>query len=345
MNSTLSFPLMNPLLRRAVALVLAAGAAFAASGCRRPAGSGYQGYLEAEYVHVGAPVPGTLRQRPVARGDAVTNGTVLFVLEGEAEEAAVTEAERRLAQTRSRLDNLLKGRRPSEIASLEARVAQARATRDLADLELERRRKLRRDDVISAAELDIATSQRTAAQAAVEVAEADLATARLGGREDEIRGAEAERDAAEAALARARWSRDQKTQRSTVSGRIHDTYHEPGEFVATGNPVVSILPPDRIKARFYVPEADLPHLPVGTPVEIVRDGAGAPLKGRVSYLATRPEFTPPVIYSRSTRAKLVFLVEAALRPEDTAGLAPGQPVDVHPVTGTPPTAPAGTATP
>lgn len=303
--------------------------ALVVGGCRRPAPSAYQGYLEGEFVQVAAPVPGTLLRRTVDRGATVKAGDPLFVLEGEAEQASVTEAERRVALAQARLGNLLKGRRPSELAALEARVAQARATLDLAESELARRRRLRQDEVISSAELDVATSQRTAAQAALDAAAADLTTARLGGREDEIRAAEAERDAADATLTRARWTVARKTQVAPADGRVHDTYHEPGEFVPAGSPVLSLLPPDHLKARFYVPQADLPNLAPGTEVAVYRDGAGTPLTARVTYVATHPEFTPPVIYSRSTRAKLVFLVEAAIRPGDAAGLGPGQPVDVR----------------
>ena len=48
----------------------------------------------------------------------------------------------------------------------------------------------------------------------------------------------------------------------------------------------------------------------------------------VSYVANEPEYTPPVIYSNETRAKLVFLVEARPAAESAARLRPGQPVAV-----------------
>ncbi len=50
----------------------------------------------------------------------------------------------------------------------------------------------------------------------------------------------------------------------------------------------------------------------------------------MSFVSAQPEYTPPVIYSRESRAKLVFLVEAKPRPEDATRLHPGQPVDVAP---------------
>jgi HlyD family secretion protein len=48
----------------------------------------------------------------------------------------------------------------------------------------------------------------------------------------------------------------------------------------------------------------------------------------VSYIATEPEYTPPVIYSNETRAKLVFMVEARPSVENAGRLRPGQPVAV-----------------
>jgi HlyD family secretion protein len=59
------------------------------------------------------------------------------------------------------------------------------------------------------------------------------------------------------------------------------------------------------------------------------DGVREPFRGRVSFISPRAEFTPPVIYSRENRAKLVFLVEAVFDPETAARLHPGQPVDVR----------------
>ena len=57
----------------------------------------------------------------------------------------------------------------------------------------------------------------------------------------------------------------------------------------------------------------------------------SPLAGRVSYLSPKPEFTPPVLYNRENRAKLVFLVEATFAdPTAARDLHPGQPADVAP---------------
>ena len=67
---------------------------------------------------------------------------------------------------------------------------------------------------------------------------------------------------------------------------------------------------------------------VGQAVKLACDGCGAPIDAKVTFIASQAEYTPPVIYSKDNRAKLVFLVEARPAPGDAARLHPGQPVDV-----------------
>ena len=299
-----------------------------ASGCSRETPPRFQGYLEADYVFVGAPVPGILVERPVQRGASVTKGSRLFVLESTAESATLAEAESRLAQSQARLDNLRKGRRPSEIASLEARLTQATASRDLSESEFLRREQLYRQNVLSTAELDLARSRRDADRAFVAALSSELETARLGARDDEIRAAENDVTAARAGVQRARWTVEQKVQTAPVDALVHETLFEPGEFVGTGMPVVALLPPANLKIRFFVPQSELSRAQPGSRVQVLIDGQASPKIGIVETTATRPEFTPPVIFSRESRQKLVFRVEARVDGPPDPALRPGQPVDV-----------------
>jgi HlyD family secretion protein len=93
--------------------------------------------------------------------------------------------------------------------------------------------------------------------------------------------------------------------------------------------VLSLLPDSAIKLRFYVPEGEIARYRPGTTVRFSCDGCPSGLKAKISYVSPRPEFTPPVIFSRDTRDRLVFLVEA--RPGRPARLQPGQPIDVEPL--------------
>jgi HlyD family secretion protein len=109
---------------------------------------------------------------------------------------------------------------------------------------------------------------------------------------------------------------------------VHDTLYRQGEFVAAGNPVVVLLPPENLKVRFFVPQEKLAQIKTGATVSVQADGAARAVSATVNYISTQAEYTPPVIFSRETRANLVFMIEAKFAAADAAELRPGQPVDV-----------------
>jgi HlyD family secretion protein len=92
---------------------------------------------------------------------------------------------------------------------------------------------------------------------------------------------------------------------------------------------VSLLPPGNVKVRFFVPETVVGGLRTGAAVSISCDGCAAPIEAQISYISPQAEYTPPVIYSRESRAKLVFLIEARPGAADALKLRPGQPVEVR----------------
>jgi HlyD family secretion protein len=323
MFSAQNFPSPSRYLR----LLAFAVALSATAGCHRERGH-FQGYIEAEYVYVSAPVGGTLLKRPVDRGNVVKAGQELFFLEKEREVAAQAEARERLAKATSRLEDLQKGRRPSEIAALEAKIADAKAAQALAIKERDRVNQLAKTNAVAKRDYDEAHAQFSRASASLEEANAQLITAKLGAREDEVAGATADMKSQEHALAQATWQVDQKTQRATFGGSVVDTFFEEGEMVAAGAPVLSLVSPDRLKLRFYIPEPQLSLVRVGSRVSIRADGKHDAVQAEVSFISPQAEFTPPVIFSRESRAKLVFLAEAKLQSPADASLNPGQPVDV-----------------
>ncbi len=298
-------------------------------GCGEKPEPLFQGYAEGEFVQVAAPLAGRLERLAVARGGQVEAGELLFSLEHAAETAAVAEAEHQVSQAEDRLADLLKGERPSELAALTARLAQAREARDLSRLELERRQRLFEASTVSAEERDRARTAFRLDQAAVAELEAQLQTARLGARRDQIAAARAEAAAARARLEQANWALEQKSQSAPAAAFVFDTLYVEGEFVPATFPVVTLLPPGNLKIRFFVPERLVGTLRPGQPLTVDWDGAGQPLTAAISYISPQAEYTPPVIFSRETRAKLVFMVEARPEPEQAARLHPGQPVEVR----------------
>ncbi len=287
-----------------------------------------QGYAEGEYVRVASPIAGQLARLNVARGGAVKAGDPLFTLEQENEAAARGQAEQLLRQAEAQYRNLLKGRRPEEIEAIRAQLAQAVASLKLSDSTLSRQERLVREGFASKETLDAARSARERDAARVSELEAQLATARLAARRDEIRAAEAAVRAARDALAQAEWRLAQKSLRAPQDAVVTETLYYAGEWVPAGAPVVSLLPPANIKVRFFVPETELGSVKLGQSVSVHCDGCAQAIGATVTYVAPQAEYTPPVIYSRESRSKLVFLIEARPTPADAALLHPGQPVEV-----------------
>ncbi|MDD5139938.1 MAG: efflux RND transporter periplasmic adaptor subunit [Verrucomicrobiales bacterium] len=183
-------------------------------------------------------------------------------------------------------------------------LAAANASLALTEATFQRRKELRENPsaVISAEELDRARSER------------DTDVAQVASQQ--------------AALDKAKWAFDQKQQFAPADATVHDTLYRQGEWVAAGNPVVVLLPPTNLKVRFFVPQEKLPQMKVGGTVSVKCDGAAHAFSATVNYISTQAEYTPPVIFSRETRANLVFMIEAKFSPTDAAELRPGQPVDV-----------------
>jgi HlyD family secretion protein len=309
---------------RPVALIAALAAL---AGCSDAPPTGYGGYVEGDYVRVASPLPGTLFALDVRRGDQVAKGARLFVLESEQERAARAEAEARVAQAQAALANLEKGRRPPEVATVRAQLAQAQAQLRASEADLERSRKLVADKFLPRQQLDTATARRDSDQARVAELTAQVNVANLPARSDEIAAARAEAKAAADALAQAQWRLEQKAQFAPADALVVDTLYRPGEYVVAGAPVVSLLPPGNVKVRFYVPETVVASVKPGAAATVTCDSCGDPIPVRVDFVAPEAEYTPPVIYSRENRAKLVFLVEAR-PPTPATVLRPGLPVEV-----------------
>ncbi len=299
------------------------------ASCGKPAPSGYQGYIEGEFVNLASPFAGQLQKLHVRRGSQAAQGDPVFVLEQANEQAARVEQEQRLKSAEAKLSNLQIGRRAPEVDAIRANLAQAQASRELSRSQLAQQERLFASGFISAARMvEVrAAFQRDVAQVAE--AEAQVRTALLPlGRNAELTGALGDAEAARAALAQADWRLQQRSVAAPAAGLVQDTFFVEGEWVPAGRPVAALLPPGNVKARFFVPEGAVGSLAPGRAVEISCDGCGAPIPAKVTFISAQAEYTPPVIYSKESRSKLVFLIEARPDPKDAARLHPGQPVDV-----------------
>ncbi len=292
----------------------------------------WQGYAEADYVKVGPILQGLLTSVSVARGDEVEMGTPLFTQDDINDRAARDQAARQLGQAKGQLANLLAGGKETEIEQAEGNLADAQATLTRTELDYVRGAKLLSSGFETQQAVDQLQAAYLSAQAKVKVAAAALEQMYTPmGREGEIKAQRAAVAAAQAALEMAEWRLSQRKVVAPTRGRIVDVIAFAGETLDAGAPVVSLLPPENIFVRFFVPERQLSSMHYGDKVAFSCDGCAPNLSGTISFISPTAEYTPPLIYSEDTRAKLVYLIEARPPPDEAVRLNPGEPIQVRPV--------------
>ncbi|CAE6891986.1 HlyD family secretion protein [Paraburkholderia domus] len=288
----------------------------------------YQGYVEGEFVYLGSSQSGKLAQLSVARGQTVGANAPLFSLESDDETHALVQAQQQLAAARAQLADVQTGKRVPEVDVNRAQLAEAVANARKASLQLTRDEAQYRAGGIAKAQLDDSRANADATAAQVRELTSQVDVARLPARSQQIVQQQAQVAAAVAAVAQAQWKLDQKRVDAPAEGLVYDTLYRKGEWVQAGNPIVQLLPPQNVKVRFFVPETIVGQLTPDRRVAIHCDGCAADVPARITYVSSEAEYTPPVIYSNESRAKLVFMVEAHPSNADATKLHPGQPVSV-----------------
>ena len=256
-------------------LLFACVAALLLAACDERPKDTWQGYAEGEYVRVAPVDGGIVEEVAVKRGDRVKSGDLLFRLETTVEKAALENAE--------------------------AGLTEAKATLREAELEYQRKIKLREQRNVAQAEVDTAHARRDRAGAAM------LAAA--------------------SAITQAKWRLARREGRAPADAVVQDVMFREGEFANPNQPVASLLPPANIKVRFFVPEAELAHVEEGGKVRLACSDCPENIAGTIRFISTEAEFTPPVIYSDQSKEKLVYMAEAT-PDENPEALHPGQPVTV-----------------
>jgi HlyD family secretion protein len=259
------------------------------AACGQKEDHGFLGYVVGDDALIAAPQAGWVAKLAVKRGQQVRRGDLLFTLDDTREQATRDQAAAGLSQAA-------------------AQMRDAKAALALAQKELARQTGLMKAHAGTQQNYDVAKS--TYRQALARIA-----------------GIEAQEQQAEAVLADARYQLSQRDVTAQTAGRVEDVYFREGEYAPAMTPVVSVLPPENIYVRFFVPETEFAKMKLGQKVSISCDACARNITATVTFIAQQEEFTPPVIFSKGNREKLVFKLEA--RTDGGFKLNPGQPVEVH----------------
>jgi len=259
------------------------------SACSRPSHVA-QGYMEGRYTYIASSVSGDLLKLYVQRGTQVKAGDKLLLINERPESDVYAAAQQTLQES---------------IAARDAIAANLEFDR----LTYERNKILVPKKAIQQSELDkaFAAFQSTTAQLAEANATIEAGTANMK---------------------KAEWDVQQKTLYAPVDAIVFDTYYRVGERTIADEAIISLLAPSDIKAVFYIAEKELGGIQLNDKITLHCDGCSENYEGRIAFISPSAEYTPPVIYSAETTAKLVFRIEAEFAPEVAVKLHPGQPVRV-----------------
>lgn len=287
----------------------------------------YNGYIEADYVYVASIGGGQITNLAVDEGDLVKKGELLFALDQGQQLALLGAAELQVSSAEAALLNLQTGGRPDEVDVTRRALAKAQSDLVLATEVAARSEKLYADGQEPKSTLDTDRSNLASAQSAQAQAQAQLNVVQLPGREAQQQGAVADVAVAKANADKARADLADRTVLAPIDGRIERTFFKQGETSAPAVPVLTLLPANSLKIEFYLPEGDRERFTLGDKIAVSCDGCPSGLTATLTFMASDPQFTPPVIYSRDERQRLSFNAEATVDPGIT--LHPGQPVVVE----------------
>lgn len=280
----------------------------------------FTGYVVADDIYMTSPVAGTLSGVSVSRGQRVAAGAPLFQIDPTQRAAGTEQAQAQISANQAQV-----AQQQAALAKAREDAAAAQADADKLGAQLKRLAAAQAEKSGSVAQLDI-DQARAASQAAL--SRRDAARAQLGTASAGIEAAAAQVRNSRAGLASAKYQLGELAPVAPRAGRVEDVMFKPGETVPPNVPVVSLVPDGEVKVRFYVPEALVNGYKPGRKVAIACDGCASGMTATVAFVASEPEYTPPVIYSLDARQKLVFMVEAV--PSNPRALVAGQPIDVAP---------------
>ena len=244
------------------------------------------GRIEVQRVDVSSKLPGRIATINVREGDLVSADQVIARLDE-------TETRAQLAAARASVQRAVQG-----ISKADAETASRVAELNLAEVELKRTADLRERAVTSQSDADKRLAQRDVAAAAVQAAKAGTEEARAA-----LAVAEAQVDQIEAMLS-------DMTLKAPVAGRVEYRMVQPGEVVAAGGKVVTLLDLSDVYMTIYLPTGSVGKIRMRSKSRIILDAApDYVIPTTISFVAAEAQFTPKTVETQSEREKLMYRVK------------------------------------
>lgn len=325
-------------MKRLLVLLFVLAAAAAAAGYwfwYRPAPEAANvlvasGTVEATEAQLGFTAAGRIEAIHVHEGDRLQTGTELARLDRTELEAKRAQAVAQLAAVRAQLSELERGSRPEEVAQGQAAVNARRETLLDAERDLDRTRRLFEGGAVPRENLDKAAMSVEIARSQLKQAEEQLRLLEQGPRRERIDAQRAQVAQAQAAIQ----AIDATLANTVILGLFDATvtvrHREPGEIVAPGAAVLTLMNASDRWVRIYVPEDRIGAVRMGMPAAITSDTyPDKTYPGEVVFIASQAEFTPKSVQTTEERVRLVYAVKVRITTDPDLELKPGMPADVR----------------
>jgi HlyD family secretion protein len=250
------------------------------------------GRIEAEEIHVATKYAGRVSEVLVDEGDMVKAGDVLAKMD-------TAELDASLAQAMAE-----QARAEEAVPEAKAEIIQRESQLKLAQAQLDRAQKLIKNHNISQEQVDQREADRDVAKATLEAANARLTSAKRSV------------EAARAEVARIQVQIDDSVLTAPRDGRVQYRLAEPGEVLAAGGKVITLLDLTDVYMTIFLPTNQAGLAYVGNQARIVLDAApDFVIPATVSFVADNAQFTPREVETRTEREKLMFRVKVKISPD------------------------------
>lgn len=221
----------------------------------------------------------------VDRGAHVNAGQLLAELENSDLAGGVAESKAAFDQAEANYQTVSKATVPEETAKAQIDVGTAKDVMDQAQKLLQSRQALLKEGAISQKDVNDAQVAYVQARNAYDLAQRHLESQQSVAREQTVKGAAAQREAAKAHLDGAEAQLSYSRVTSPISGVVTDRPIYTGEMASNTAPMITIMDLSQIVARAHVSQEEAGQLKVGQEASLVVPDGGAPLPGKVTVIS------------------------------------------------------------
>lgn len=242
-------------------------------------------------------------------------------------EAQLAQAEVNLKQARYDEEKLTRLFATGDVSEKQAKQAQTNAEAQAKVVQAQRKQVENTHGALKAAQGTLTVARANLANPSIRTSQTAAVQKQINQAQSDVDSAQADADRARAQLREAQANRADLNIIAPFDGTVATRTAEPGEVVAPGSAIITLINPDLIYLRAFVPESQIGRVKIGQSARVYLDSnPNQPLEAEISRIDPEAAFTPENTYFRDERVKQVVGVKLQLK--NPSGFAkPGMPAD------------------